>query len=87
MTPKTIKYVDQVQQDNFSCKLENTLKSMEFSEAEEQLCLLTVHLFLKRIPPIEYYTLSYRKKYNEGWVMKKCSSDKPLSIKSMSYLC
>ena len=42
MTPKTIKYVDQERQDNFSCKHENTLKSMEFSESDEQLCLLTV---------------------------------------------
>ena len=48
MTSKTIKYVDQEKQDNFSCKHENTLKSMEFSEGDEQLCLLTVyvqHLF------------------------------------------
>ena len=36
MTPKTIK-----KQDNFSCKHENTLKSMEFSEGDEYLCLLT----------------------------------------------
>ena len=42
MTRKTIKYVDQEKQDNFSCKHENTLKSMEFSEGDEQLCLLTV---------------------------------------------
>ena len=41
MTPKTIKYVDQKKQDNFSCKHENTLKSMEFSEGDEHLCLLT----------------------------------------------
>ena len=41
MTPKTIKYVDQKKQDNFSCKHENTLKSMEFSEGDEYLCLLT----------------------------------------------
>ena len=39
MTPKTIKYVDQEKQDNFSCKHEITLKSMEFSEGDEQLCL------------------------------------------------
>ena len=44
---KTIKYVDQERQDNFSCKRENTLKSMEFSEGDEQLCLLTVrNIFL-----------------------------------------
>ena len=30
MTPKTIKFVDQEKQDIFSCKHENTLKSMEF---------------------------------------------------------
>ena len=42
MTPKTIKCVDQEKQDTFSCKHENTLKSMEFSEVGEQLCLLTV---------------------------------------------
>ena len=42
MTPKTIKYVDQKKQDNFSCKHENTLKSMEFSEGDKHLCLLTV---------------------------------------------
>ena len=42
ITPKTIKYVDQKKQDNFSCKHENTLKSMEFSEGDEHLiCLLT----------------------------------------------
>ena len=40
MTPKIIKYVDQKKQDNFSCKHENTLKSMEFSEGDEYLCLL-----------------------------------------------
>ena len=38
MTPKTINYVDQEKQDNFSCKHENTLKSMEFYEGDEQLC-------------------------------------------------
>ena len=37
MTPKTIKCVDQEKQDTFSCKHENTLKSMEFSEGGEQL--------------------------------------------------
>ena len=42
MTPKTLKCVDQEKQDNFSCKHENTLKSMEFFESDEQLCLLTV---------------------------------------------
>ena len=42
MTPRTIKYVDQEKQDIFSCKHENTWKSMEFSEGDEQLCLLTV---------------------------------------------
>ena len=30
MTPKSCKYVDQKTQDNFSCKHENTRKSMEF---------------------------------------------------------
>ena len=44
MTPKTIKSVDQEKQDTFSCKHEITLKSMEFSEGDEQLCLLTVYL-------------------------------------------
>ena len=47
MTPKTIKCVDQEKQDTFSCnenmRYENTLKSMEFSEGDEQLCLLTVY--------------------------------------------
>ena len=43
MTPKIIKCLDQEKQDTFSCKHENTLKSMEFSE---QLCLLTVLLLL-----------------------------------------
>ena len=42
MTPKTLKCVDKEKQDNFSCKHENTLKSMEFFESDEQLCLLTV---------------------------------------------
>ena len=32
---KTIKYVDQKKQDNFSCKHEKTLKFMEFSEGDE----------------------------------------------------
>ena len=43
MTPKTLQCVDQEKQDNFSCKHENTLKSMEFFESDEQLCLLTVY--------------------------------------------
>ena len=43
MTPKAIKYVDQEKQNIFSCKHENILKSMEFSEGDEQLCLLTVY--------------------------------------------
>ena len=42
MTTKTLKCVDQEKQDNFSCKHENTLKSMEFFESDEQLYLLTV---------------------------------------------
>ena len=46
MTPKTINYVYQERQDNFSCKHENTLKSTEFSEGDEQLCLLTVARFV-----------------------------------------
>ena len=46
MIPKTLKYVDSEKQDNFSCKHENTLKSMEFSESDEKLCLMTVHLSL-----------------------------------------
>ena len=45
MTPKAIKCVDQEKQDTFSCKHENTLKSMDFSEGDEQLCLLTVALY------------------------------------------
>ena len=44
MTPKTIKCVDHEKQDTFSCKHENTLKSMEFSKGDKQLCLLTVHV-------------------------------------------
>ena len=40
MTPKTIKNVNQEKQNTFSCKHENTLKSMEFSKGDEQLCLL-----------------------------------------------
>ena len=44
MRSKTFKYVDQEKQGNFSCKHENTLKSMEFSESDEQLCLLTVRM-------------------------------------------
>ena len=39
---KTLKYVDQEEQGIFSCEHENTLKFMEFSESDEQLCLLTV---------------------------------------------
>ena len=39
-TPTTLKCVDP---ENFSCKHENTLKSMEYFESDEQLCLLTVH--------------------------------------------
>ena len=42
MRPKTLKYVDQEKQGNFSYEHENTLKSMEFFESDEQLCLLTV---------------------------------------------
>ena len=37
MTPKTLTCVDQEKQDNFSCKHENTLKSMEFFGSDEQL--------------------------------------------------
>ena len=46
MTPKTIKCVDHEKQDTFSCKHEKTLKSMEFSKGDEQLCLLTVVLIV-----------------------------------------
>ena len=42
MAPKKLKCVGQEKQDNFSCKHKNTLKSMEFFESDEQLCLLTV---------------------------------------------
>ena len=45
---KTIKCVDQEKQDTFSCKNENTLKSMEFSKGDEQLCLLTVAIAIYR---------------------------------------
>ena len=38
---KTLKYVDQEKQGNFSCEHENTFKSMKFSESDEQL--LTVY--------------------------------------------
>ena len=44
MRSKTLKYVDQEKQGIFSCEHENTLKSMEFSESDEQLCLLTVNI-------------------------------------------
>ena len=40
MAPKTIRYVDQEKQD----------KNMEFSEGDEQLCLLTVAQNSGRIP-------------------------------------
>ena len=43
MRSKTLKYVDQERPGNFSCEHENTLKSMEFSKSDEQLCLLTVY--------------------------------------------
>ena len=39
---KTLKCVDKEKQDIFSCKHENTVKSVEFFESDEQLCLLTV---------------------------------------------
>ena len=42
MAVKMLKCVDQEKQDNFSCKHEKTLKSMEFFESDEQSCLLTV---------------------------------------------
>ena len=42
MTPKILKYVDQVKQDKFSCKRENTCKSMEFSKRDEYFCPPTV---------------------------------------------
>ena len=42
MGPKPLKCVDQEKHDNCFCKHENTLKSMEFSVSDEQLCLLTV---------------------------------------------
>ena len=43
MRSKTLKYVDQEKQGNLSCEHENTFKSMEFSESDEQLYLLTVY--------------------------------------------
>ena len=54
MTPKLIKSVDQEKQDTFSCKHENTLKSMEFSEGDEQLCLLTVALSQQGSHPAKF---------------------------------
>ena len=42
MRSKTLKYVDQKKQGNISCEHENTLKPMDFSKSDEQLCLLTV---------------------------------------------
>ena len=43
MRPKALKYVDQEKQGNISYEHENTLKSMEFSESDDQLWLLTVY--------------------------------------------
>ena len=42
MTPKFRKYVDQERQNNFSCKRENTLKSMEFMTLWTLIWHLTV---------------------------------------------
>ena len=53
MRSKTLKYVDQEMQGNVSCEHENTLKSMEFSESDEQLCLLTVAVSNDRIYELE----------------------------------
>ena len=44
MTPKSCKYVDQKTQDNFSCKHENTCKSMEFPTLWKYCWSLTVYL-------------------------------------------
>ena len=55
---KTNKYVDHEQQDKFACEHENTLKSMEFSEGDEQLCLLTV-CFSKPLLNISSYMLRF----------------------------
>ena len=49
MTPKILEYVNQEKQDKFSCKPENTCKSMEFSKHDEYFCPPTVSLKLKHI--------------------------------------
>ena len=42
MTPKILKYVIHVKQDKFSCKRENTCKSMEFSKRDEYFCPVVI---------------------------------------------
>ena len=37
-TPKPLKYVNQEKQDIFSCKHENTFKSMEFYKRDKYFC-------------------------------------------------
>ena len=44
MTPKSCKYVDRKTQGNFSCKHENTFKSMEFPTLWKYFWSLTVHV-------------------------------------------
>ena len=44
MTPKILKYINQEKQDKFSCKRENTCKSMEFTKRDNYFCAPTVSL-------------------------------------------
>ena len=67
MAPKTIRCVDQEKQDK------NTYKSMEFSEGDEQLCLLTVaQIFRKdtaelfRLPKFKDFFTG--RQYCTGWI-------------------
>ena len=43
MTPKSWEYIDHERQDNFSCKHENTCKSMEFPTLWKYFWSLTVY--------------------------------------------
>ena len=46
MVPKLCKYVDQERQNNFSCKRENTLKSMVFATLWTLIWHVTVSIYL-----------------------------------------
>ena len=85
MTPKheNMKYVDQEKQHVFSCKHESTLKTMEFSESDEQLSLLTVrqHFLSYMKNSCSYSTLYYLystlyKKEQVGKDQEKAQSEK-----------